>query len=92
MGQGFPTFSNNDTIANIFVFNHIIASFGVPNTIVMDHGSHFRNKVMIELATRLVFLHEKSTPYYPQSNGQVEAINHVLKTVIQWMVGKHKTN
>jgi hypothetical protein len=36
--------------------------------------------------------HEKSTPYYPQANGQVEAINKVLTTMLRWMVGIHKSS
>ena len=31
-----------------------------------------------------------STPYYPQANGQVEAINNVLITMLQCTIGKHK--
>ena len=52
-----------------------------PNTraIVTDHGSHFKNKMMAELSVKLGFHHNNSTPYYPQANGQVEAINKVLK-------------
>jgi hypothetical protein len=36
--------------------------------------------------------HENSTPYYPQANGQVEAINKVLITMLRRMIGIHKTN
>ena len=38
------------------------------------------------------FSHENSTPYYPQANGQVKAINKVLKTMLRRMVGDHKSN
>ena len=31
-------------------------------------------------------------PYYPQANGQVEAINKVVKTMLHRMVGDHKSN
>ena len=47
---------------------------------------------MAELSAKLGFLHEKSTPYYAQDNGQVEAINKVLNTVLCIMVGYHKSN
>ena len=47
---------------------------------------------MNELSTKLVLCHENSTPYYPQANDQVEAINKVLKTMLQRMVGDHKSN
>jgi transposase InsO family protein len=48
--------------------------------------------MMSELHAKLGFRHENSSPYYPQANGQVEAINKVLKTMIQWMVGAKKTS
>jgi hypothetical protein len=48
--------------------------------------------MMGELRTKLVFRHEKSSPYYAMKNGQVEAINKVLKTMLQHMVGVKKTS
>ena len=59
-------------------------------SLTMDHI--FVNQMMTELSTKLGFCHENSTPYYPQANGQVEAINKVLKTMLQCMVEDHKTN
>jgi transposase InsO family protein len=87
-----PTFLNDGHTATLFFFNHIITHFGVPQAIVTDHGSHFQNQMMSELHAKLGFLHENSSPYYPQENGQVEAINKVLKTMIQRMVGENKTS
>ena len=46
--------------------------------------------MMIELSSKLGFCHENSSPYYSQENGQVEAINKVLKTMQQCMVGAQK--
>ena len=48
--------------------------------------------MMAELSVKLGFRHDNSTPYYPQANGQFEAINKVLKTMLQRMVGKAKSN
>ena len=44
------------------------------------------------MSAKLGFRHENSTPYYPQANGQVEAINKVLKMMLRRMVGDHKSN
>jgi hypothetical protein len=90
--EAMPTFLNDGRTAALFVFNHIITHFGVPRAIVTDHGSHFKNQMMSELHAKLGFRHENSSPYYPQANGQVEAINKVLKTMIQCMVGENKTS
>ena len=78
-----PTFSADGKTAATFVFNHIIARFGVPQAIITDHGIHFRNIVMIELTDQLGLRHDSSIPYYPQANGLVEAINKVLVTMIR---------
>ena len=48
--------------------------------------------MMDELSAKLGFCHENSTPYYPQADGQVEAINKLLKTMLRWMVGDNKSN
>jgi transposase InsO family protein len=85
-----PTFLNDGRTAALFLFNHIITRFGIPHAIVTDHGAHFKNQMMSELHIKLGFRHENSSPYYPQENGQVEAINKVLKTMIQRMVGENK--
>jgi hypothetical protein len=37
-----PTFDNTEKTATLSVFNHIITRFGIPQAIVIDHGSHFR--------------------------------------------------
>jgi transposase InsO family protein len=85
-------FDNTGKAAALFLFNHIIARFGVPQDIVTNHGSHFRNFMMSELTEKLGLRHDNSTPYYPQANGQVEAINKVLITMLRLMIGIHNTS
>eukprot|EP00253_Pinus_taeda_P005573 PITA_05573 len=62
------TFSKDDKNAAIFIFNHIISRFGVPQAIITDHGSHFQNIMMTELADQIGLHHDSSTPYYPLAN------------------------
>jgi transposase InsO family protein len=76
------TFDNTGKTATLFIFNHIIAHFCVPQAIVTDHGSHFRNFMMFELTEKLGLRHDNSMPYYPQANGQVEAIKKFLITML----------
>ena len=87
-----PTFSANGKTATTFVFNHIIARFGVPQAIITNYGSDFQNVMMTELIDQLGLRHNSSTPYYPQANGLVEAINKVLVTMIRGIIGIQKTN
>ena len=87
-----PTYAEDGNTAVLFLFNCMIARFGVLQCIVTDHRSHLQNQMMTDLSTKLGFFHENSTPYYPQANGQVEAIKKVLKTMLWRMVGDHKSN
>ena len=48
--------------------------------------------IIIELTSKLGLRHDSSTPYYPQANGQVEAVNKVLVTMLQHTIGIHKSN
>jgi hypothetical protein len=90
--EAMPTFDNTRKTATLFIFNHIITRFGIPQAIVTDHGSHFQNFMMSELTDKLGLRHENSTPYYPQANDQVEAINKILITMLRRIIGIHKTS
>ena len=63
--EAMPTFKDNGETTTFFMFNQIIARFGIPKVIVTDHGSHFQNHMMTELTTMLRFRQEHSSPYYP---------------------------
>jgi hypothetical protein len=90
--KAMPTFDNTGKTATLIIFNHIIARFGVPQAIIANHGSHFRNFMMSELTEKLGLHLENSMPYYPQANDQVEAINKFLITMLRRMIGIHKTS
>eukprot|EP00253_Pinus_taeda_P024678 PITA_24678 len=66
--KAMPTLSEDGHTAAQFIFNPVIARFGVPQAIVPDHGKHFRNHMMVELTTQLGLRHDSSSPYYPQAN------------------------
>jgi hypothetical protein len=90
--EAMPTIKSNGKTATFFMFNQIIARFRIPREIVTDHGSHFQNEMMKELASKLGFKHGHSSPYYPQENGQVEAVNKSLKTILQKTVSQRKSD
>jgi transposase InsO family protein len=87
-----PIIKYDGNTTAFFVFNQIITRFGIPSEIVTDHGSHFQNKMMVELASKLGFRHGHSSPYYPQENGQAEAVNKSLKTILQKTVSQSKSD
>jgi hypothetical protein len=90
--EAMPTIKYDGNTVAFFVFNQIIAWFGISSEIVTDHGSHFQNEMMVELASKLGFRHGHSSPYYPQENGQVEAIKKFLKTILQKNVSRSNSN
>ena len=77
-----PTVKSDGDTATHFVFNQIITRFGISRELVTDHGSHFQNRMMEELASKLGYKQEHSSSYYPQENGQVEAMNKSLKSIL----------
>ena len=81
--EAMPTYKADGETANFFVFNQIIAWFGIPKEISIDHGNFFQNSMMTELTTMLGFRQEHSSSFYPQENGQVEAVNKTLKIILK---------
>ena len=60
--KDIPIVKSNSNIVAFFMFNQIIARFRIPSEIVTDHGSHFQNKMMEELESKLDFRHCHSSP------------------------------
>jgi hypothetical protein len=55
--EAMPTFLNDGRIISLFIFNHIIARFRIPQAIITDHGSHFQNQMIFEMSGKLGFIH-----------------------------------
>lgn len=51
-----------------------------------DNGTPFLNSQVQQLCEEYQIDHVKSTPYYPQRNGQVEATNKNLLRILSRMV------
>ena len=67
--EAMPTVKSDGETAAHFIFNQIITQFGIPKDLVTDHGRHFHNRMMEELASKLGYKQEHSSSYYPQVNG-----------------------
>ena len=57
-----------------------------------DRGTHFLNEVIENLLDEFMIIHRKSTPYHPQANGQAEATNKTLCTVLTKIVSDARTD
>jgi hypothetical protein len=47
--KAMPTSVNDGKSMHLFIFNHVINSFDVPLYFSTNHGSHFKNKIILEL-------------------------------------------
>ena len=69
--------------AAAFIYEKIISRFGVPEILVSDRGTHFLNSLIQEMTDKFQIDHRKTTPYYPQTNGQTERVNDILVSIIR---------
>ena len=71
--------TNDARVVVKFLKKNVFAIFGTPRAIISDGGSHFYNSQIESLLGKYGVTHRISTPYHPQTNGQVEVCNHELK-------------
>ncbi|XP_024195828.1 uncharacterized protein LOC112198985 [Rosa chinensis] len=64
--------------------------FGVPNTIVMDKGTQFDNNELRAYTENLGTIILYASPAHPQTNGQVEAINKIIKKILKKKLNEAK--
>ncbi|XP_023877204.1 uncharacterized protein LOC111989644 [Quercus suber] len=77
----FTKWVEAEVLANIrdvdvkkFVWKNIVTRFGVPNSLISDNGLQFNSRAFREFCRELGIKNRYSTPTYPQSNGQAEAM------------------
>ncbi|XP_027060968.2 uncharacterized protein [Coffea arabica] len=80
------TRTNDSKVVAEFVKSNIFVRFGMPRAIVSDRGTHFCNKTIAAIFRRYGVLHKISTSYHPQTNGQAEASNREIKSILEKMV------
>ncbi|XP_026442042.1 uncharacterized protein LOC113341348 [Papaver somniferum] len=80
------------TIKEVQNLNRLLASlrrFGIPTQIVSDNGKKFEGENMEMLFNAFKIQSGKSTPFYPQSNGQAEATNKTLADILKKKLEGH---
>ncbi|CAL9019244.1 unnamed protein product [Prunus brigantina] len=73
-----------------FVWQNIVSRFGIPNTIVTDNGRQFDNAKFKQFCANLKIRLCFASPAHPQSNGQVEAVNKIIKKTLKNKLDKAK--
>ncbi|XP_076883526.1 uncharacterized protein LOC143532322 [Bidens hawaiensis] len=84
--QVLPT---NDARVVVKFLKKIFSRFGVPKVLISDGGTHFGSAQMENALPRYGVHHRFSTPYHPQTSGQVEVINWGIKRVLEKRVGQN---
>jgi len=82
--SGFVNLGITDSADSAFVTECLFAwmsRFGVPSTVASDNGSHFKNEIVRDLATKYGINLHYFPPYAAWTN-PVERTNEVLKTAL----------
>jgi transposase InsO family protein len=75
-----------------FLKEDIITKFGTPHCILTDNGTHFTSSLTNELLKCIGTTHLYSTPYHPQTNGQIERYNSTMDAKIAALSNLRKTD
>jgi len=73
---------STNTQSVIKALDKIFARHGLPDKLTSDNGPQFRSEEFREFLQRNAIQHRKTTPYWPQANGEVERMNRsILKAI-----------
>ena len=75
-----------------FLKEDVICKYGTPKCILTDNGTHFTSAMMNSLLKELGVTHLYSTPYHPQTNGQIERYNSTMDAKIATLANARKTD
>jgi hypothetical protein len=76
-----------DSSNSMKLFHEIIfPRFGVPRVVISDGGSHFIARTFRKCLSELGVDYRVSTPYNPQTSGQVETSKKQIKNIQQKIV------
>eukprot|EP00253_Pinus_taeda_P023260 PITA_23260 len=72
----------NEESVLTFLFEEIFVRFGLPKELVTDGGPPFNSHGFKDTLQKYHIKHRMTTPYHPQSNGQVESTNKVIEDIL----------
>ncbi|XP_077210832.1 uncharacterized protein LOC143846285 [Tasmannia lanceolata] len=82
--------TNDHKVVVKFLKENILSRFGTPRAIISDRGKHFCNRPFEALMKKYGITHKLSTPYHPQTSGQVEVSNRQIKQILEKTVNPNR--
>ncbi|GKF75063.1 reverse transcriptase domain-containing protein, partial [Tanacetum coccineum] len=82
--------STNDARVVVKFLKSLFSRFGAPRA--SDRGTHFCNDKFDRVMSKYGVTHRLSTPYHPQTSGQVEVTNRGLKRILERTVGENRAS
>ncbi|MBW0462885.1 hypothetical protein O181_002600 [Austropuccinia psidii MF-1] len=76
-------------LAQIFI-NYVFLKHGLPASIVSDRGSLFVSSFGTQLCKHLKISRDLSTAFHPETDGQTERVNQILKQYLWMYVRYHQ--
>lgn len=67
----------------------VFAPHGVPELVRSDNGPQYASKEFADFTKNYGFEHTTSSPYFPQSNGQVERMVQTVKSILKQSSDPH---
>ncbi|GJZ53504.1 reverse transcriptase domain-containing protein [Tanacetum coccineum] len=87
--KALPT---NDARVVVKFLKSLFSRFGAPRAIISDQGTYFCNDKFARVMSKYGVTHRLSTPYHPQTSGQVEVTNRGLKRILERTVGENRAS
>ena len=66
-----------------FLFEKVVTTFGFPNILITDQGTHFFNQLIEVLTEEFKIQHKRKTPYHPKENKVVEELKKIMENVLE---------
>ncbi|GKD14666.1 reverse transcriptase domain-containing protein [Tanacetum coccineum] len=85
--QAFPS-SDARNVVNFL--RRLFARFRIPKALISDRGTHFCNYQMEKVMKMYGVVHQFSTAYHLQTNGQVENMNQAIKRILEKTGGNNR--
>ena len=73
-------------------FKHIVAQYGLPQQVITDRDSRWRNDFWGEICRLMGTKRSLTTAYHPQADGQTEVLNQTLEIALRAYIGPSRND